>query len=99
MQELQDDDLDYQAEEALTLLGQIVAEQHRFDRFEELARHMGTRHWKRILILADRAVKQRKRQLAVAVFEAALSPGMHEGFLRQKYEQLKKGKWSPDPRR
>ena len=48
MQELQDDDLDYQAEEALTLLGQIVAEQHRFDRFEELARHMGTRHWKRI---------------------------------------------------
>jgi hypothetical protein len=43
MQELQDDDLDYQAEEALTLLGQVVAEQQRFDRFEELARHMGTR--------------------------------------------------------
>jgi hypothetical protein len=98
-QELQDDDLDYQAEEALTLLGQVVAEQQRFDRFEELARHMGTRHWKRIIVLADRAVKQRKRQLAVAVFEAALSPGVHEGFLRQKYEQLKKGKWSPDPRR
>jgi hypothetical protein len=54
---------------------------------------------KRIIVLADRAVKQRKRQLAVAVFEAALSPGTHEGFLRQKYEQLKKGKWSPDPRR
>jgi hypothetical protein len=99
IQELQDNDLDYQAEEALTLLGQVVAEQHRFDRFEELARHMGTRHWKRIIVLADRAVKQRKRQLAVAVFEAALSPGVHEGFLRQKYEQLKKGKWSPDPRR
>jgi hypothetical protein len=98
-QELQDDDLDYQAEEALTLLGQVVAEQQRFDRFEELARHMGTRHWKRIIVLAHRAVKQRKRQLAVAVFEAALSPGVHEGFLRQKYEQLKKGKWSPDPRR
>jgi hypothetical protein len=98
-QELQDDDLDYQAEEALTLLGQIVAEQHRFDQFEALARHMGTRHWKRIVVLADRAVKQRKRPLAVAVFEAALSPGMHEGFLRKKYEQLKKGKWSPDPRR
>ena len=99
MQELQDDDLDYQAEEALTLLGQIVAEQHRCDQFEELARHMGTRHWKRIVVLADRAVKQRKRPLAVAVFEAALSPGAHEGFLRKKYEQLKKGKWSPDPRR
>jgi hypothetical protein len=39
-----------------------------------------------LIVLADRAVKQRKRQLAVAVFEAALSPGVHEGFLRQKYE-------------
>jgi hypothetical protein len=99
LQELQEDDLDYQYEEALALLGQVVAEQHRFDRFEELARQMGTRHWKRIIVLADRAVKQRKRKLAIAVFEAALSPGMHEGFLRKKYEQLKKGKWSPDPRR
>lgn len=99
MEELTGDDLDYQYEEALTLLGQIVAEQNRFERFEELARHMGTRHWKRIVVFADRAVKKRKRQLAVAVFEAALSPGMHEGFLRRKYEQLKKGKWSPDPRR
>jgi hypothetical protein len=52
---------------------------------------MGTRQWKRIVVLADRAVKQRKRSLAIAVFEAALSPGMHEGFLRKKYEQLKKG--------
>jgi hypothetical protein len=99
MQALQADDLDYQYEEALTLLGQIAAEQQRFERFEALARDMGTRQWKRIIVLADRAVKQRKRPLAVAVFEAALSPGMHEGFLRQKYEQLKKGKWSPDPRR
>ena len=99
MEELRGDDLDYQYEEALTLLGQIVAEQNRFERFEELARHMGTRHWKRIVVLADRAVKKRKRQLAVAVFEAALSPGMHEGFLRRKYEQLQKGTWSPDPRR
>ena len=99
MQALQADDSDYQYEEALTLLGQIVAEQHRFQQFEALARHMGTRQWKRIVVLADLAVKQRKRPLAIAVFEAALSPGMHEGFLRQKYEQLKKGKWSPDPRR
>jgi hypothetical protein len=99
MKELKDDDLDYQYEEALTLLGQVAAEQNRFERFEELARHMGTRHWRRIVVLADRAVKKRKRQLAVAVFEAALSPGMHEGFLRKKYEQLRRGKWNPDPRR
>jgi hypothetical protein len=39
-----------------------------------------------LIVLADRAVKQRQRQLAVAVFEAALRPGVPEGFLRQKYE-------------
>jgi hypothetical protein len=60
MEELTGDDLDYQYEEALTLLGQIVAEQNRFERFEELARHMGTRHWKRIVVLADRAVQKRR---------------------------------------
>jgi hypothetical protein len=99
MQALKDDDVDSQAEEALTRLGQVVAEQNRLDRFETLARRLGTRQWKRIIVLADQAVKQRKRPLAVGVFEAALSPGVHEGFLRKKYEQLKKGKWSPDPRR
>jgi hypothetical protein len=50
-------------------------------------------------VLADRAVKKRKRKLAVAVFEAALSPGMHDGFLWKKYEQLQQGKWNPDPQR
>jgi len=33
--ELQDDDLDYQAEKALTWLGHLVAEQNRFDQFEK----------------------------------------------------------------
>lgn len=56
---LRDDDLDYQSEEALTLLGQVVAEQDRFDEFENLARQMGSREWQRILRLADRAMKKR----------------------------------------
>ena len=51
---LLDDDLDYQSEEALTFLGQVVAEQERFDEFEDLARQMGSRAWKRIIRLADR---------------------------------------------
>jgi hypothetical protein len=99
MAELADDDLDYQFETALTLLGRVVAEQNRFDLFEELATEMGTRAWERIIVLVDRAVKKRKRKLAVAVFESALSPGMHEGFLRKKFAQLQRGKWHPDPRR
>ena len=91
-------DLDYQDEHALTLLGQVAAEQNRFELFEELAKAMGTREWKRIIVLADRAIKKRKCKLAVTVLEAALSPGRHEGFLRKKYEQLQRGKWNPDPR-
>ena len=82
----------------MTLLGQVVAQQNQFDLFEELATQMGTRHWERIIVLADRAVKKRKRKLAIAVFEAALGLGSHEDFLRKKYEQLQQGKWNPDPR-
>ncbi len=91
--------LSYQADEALTLLGQVVMEQDRFDEFESLAREMGSRKWERIVKLADRAMKKRKRDLACAVFEAALTPGHHSEFLQKKYDQLKKGKWDPDPRK
>ena len=88
-----------QSEEALTLLGRVVAEQERFDMFEGLAREMGSREWQRVIRLADRAVKKRKRPLACKVFEAALTEGPHLDFLTRKYEQLKRGQWSPDPRK
>jgi hypothetical protein len=97
--ELRADDLRYQSEQALTFLGQIVAEQARLDMFEDLAREMGAREWQRIIRLADRAVKKRKQPLASKVFEAALVEGMHLDFLSKKYEQLKSGKWNPDPRK
>ena len=97
--ELKEDDLEYQSEEALTLLGRVVAEQERFDMFEGLAREMGSRGWQRVIRLADRAVKKRKRPLACKVFEAALTEGSHLDFLTRKYEQLKRGHWSPDPRK
>ena len=93
-----DDDLDYQSEEALTFLGQVVAEQERFDEFEDLARQMGSRAWRRIIRLADIAMKRRKEPLAIKVFEAALTKGDHLDFLTKKYEQLKRGHWSPDPK-
>jgi hypothetical protein len=96
---LHDDDLDYQSEEALTLLGQVVGEQERFDEFEDLARQMGSRAWKRIIRLVDGAMKRGKKPLAIEVFEAALTGGTHLGFLTKKYEQLKRGHWSPDPRK
>ncbi len=99
VEELRADDRTYQSENALTLLGQVAAEQERFDQFEGLAREMASRHWERIIRLADSAMKKHKRALACLVFEAALTAGTHLDFLRKKYDQLKEGHWSPDPRK
>lgn len=99
IEELRGDVLFYQSEKALTLLGQVAGEQERFELFESLAREMAAHHWERIIQLADRAVKKRKRALACQVFEAALTSGSHLDFLRKKYEQLKQDKWNPDPRK
>ena len=89
--ELRADDLEYQSEEALTILGQVVAEQERFDLFEGLAREMGSREWQRVIRLADRAVKKRKRPLACKVFEAALTEGSHLDFLDQEVRATQGG--------
>jgi hypothetical protein len=96
---LLEDDLDYQSEEALTFLGQVVAEQERFDEFEDLARQMGSRAWRRIIRLADSAMKRGKKPLAIKVFEAAMTKGDHLDFLTKKYEKLKQDHWSPDPKK
>lgn len=94
-------DLDSRSEEALTLLGQIAAEQGRFDEFEALAREMEARHWERIMRLTDAAMKGRKRPLAEKVFEAALASqqGWHVEFLQNRYQELKRGEWRSDWKR
>jgi hypothetical protein len=86
--ELSDLELPYQAEEALTLLGLLYAQQKMFDRYVEIARQMGTRAWQRITRLADMAEKHQHFDLAVAVYEACLGPGMQENYLRKKYAEL-----------
>ncbi len=95
---LLDDDLEYESEKALTLLGQVVAEQERFDEFEAVARQMGSRAWRPIIRLADIAMRRRREPLAMKVFEAAMTQGDHLEFLTKKYEQLKLGHWNPDPK-
>jgi len=98
IERLQAEDLDYQAQEALTLLGLVACKQRRYDLFISLAREMKTEHWQRILRLADTAMKARKRDLALLVFEAALQPGFHYDLLRRYHEQLQRGVWKPDLR-
>jgi len=96
---LKSDDLDYQAEKALTLLGQVAWEQRRYELFEPLAGEMGSREWERILRMADAALKGRKRDLAFRVFDLALQPGMHRDYLRSHRDRLRHGRWKPDFKR
>ena len=87
--ELDELDLVYQSEETLTMLGMLCTQQGIFEEFVDLAEVMGTRAWKRITTMAERAEKEGRPELALAVYEAALGPGFHEQFLRKKYEELK----------
>lgn len=86
--ELSDLELSYQAEEALTLLGLLYAQQKMFDRYVEIARQMGTREWQRITRLAEMAEKHQHFDLAIALYEACLGPGMQENYLRKKFTEL-----------
>ena len=45
------------------------------------------------------AMKRRKKPVAIKVFEAAMTKGDHLNFLKERYEKLKRGQWSPDPRK
>lgn len=80
-------ELEYQAEGALTLLGALHVNKRSFERFEELAREMGSRHWERITTMAESAAAGH-RDLAMAVFTAADQPGFHRNYLRQRSRDL-----------
>lgn len=82
-------ELTYHAEKALTMLGLLYVQQRIYDKFVPMAQRMGTRAWERITRMADMALKRRKKDLALAVYEACLGPGSHEAFLRGKYRELK----------
>ena len=95
---LREDDLDYQSEEALTFLGQVVAEQERFDEFEDLAKQMGSRAWRRIIRLADIAMKRQKKPLAIKVFEAALKQGGSPGLPHEEVRETQARSLEPRPK-
>ncbi len=94
-EELLQYELKYQAEETLTLLGLLYTQQCMFDHFIPMAKIMGTRAWERITRMAEMAESQGQIELSLAVYEACFQPGIHERFLRKKYEQLKQ-KYQPE---
>ena len=88
-EELGELELVYHAEKALTMLGMLYVQQRIYDKFVPMAQRMGTREWQRITTMSEMAEKRRKKDLALAVYEACLGPGSHETFLRKKYRELK----------
>lgn len=93
--ELFKEDLFYQFEKSLTMLALLRTQQLQFEEFVPLAKMMGTREWQRITRMAEMAETHQRRDVALAVYEAALpkgdavEPGNHEKYLRQEYEKLK----------
>jgi hypothetical protein len=75
-------DLEYQAERALTLRADLHVAKRRVGAFVDLALEMGSREWQRITTMAEAALRQRRRDLALAIFAAADQPGFHRERLR-----------------
>jgi len=82
--------LTYQAENALTMLGSLYAENYLFNKFIPIAKEMGTREWKRILVLSETAEIKEEYEIALSVFDVAIKEsGNHTEYLRKEYTKLK----------
>ena len=99
-------DLEYQADEALTLRGELHVAKRRFGAFPDLAAEMGSREWQRITTMAEAALRGRRRDLALAIFAAADQPGFHRAHLRDECRRLlgtlpagRRPRAAPSPRR
>lgn len=79
--ELLRDELDYQAEKALTLLGELRVARGNVEHYVGLAEEMGSREWQRIEAMADSAWRGGRHDVAGAVFAAADQPGWHREYL------------------
>jgi hypothetical protein len=82
--------LTYQAENALTMLGSLYAKSCLFNKFIPIAKEMGTRAWKRILVLSEAAEKKEEYEIALSVFDVAIKEsGNHTEYLQKEYAKLK----------
>lgn len=80
--------LEFYAEEALDLLGELYVAKRRYERFVAAAAKMGSEKWERITRMAESALKQGRKDLALAVFAAADQPGFHREYLRRQCMKL-----------
>ena len=60
----------------------------RFTCYVEVASRLGTDHWREVEALATSALRSKRRDLAVEVFQAADRPGRHQQRLRERCTPL-----------
>lgn len=89
-EELKKEELDYQKNVALNFLALLYSQHTIFDKFVPLAKEVGTKSWMPIDTLAKAAEKHQRKNLAIAVYQAALKDesGFHYDSLKKKYEDL-----------
>ena len=78
----------FYAEEALDLLAELYVAKRRYERFVAAAAQIGSGNWQRITTMVEAALKQDRKDLALAVFAAADQPGFHRDYLRQQCMKL-----------
>jgi len=80
--------LDYPADQALEQLAWLAVAGRRFTRYVEVASRLGTDHWREVDALATSALRSKRRDLAVRVFQAADRPGRHQKLLWERCASL-----------
>lgn len=80
--------LDYQADQALQQLAWMAVARRRFSRYTDIARRLGTNHWREIQALAESALRSNRHQLGIDVFRAADRPGWHQDLLQDRCRAL-----------
>ena len=78
----------YQADEALELVAWLHIAGHRYRRYVDTARRLGSDQWMPIVALAESAHTANRHELAVEVFRATDQPGMHRDHLRDRCLKL-----------
>ncbi|MGH9063438.1 MAG: hypothetical protein ACRD0L_05605 [Acidimicrobiales bacterium] len=80
--------LDYPADQALEQLAWLAVAGRRFTCYVEVASRLGTDHWREVEALAESALRSKRRDLAVEVFQAADRPGRHQQRLWERCASL-----------
>ena len=79
---------DFYGDEAEALIAWLVLATGRRDRYLPTAHLLGSGQWKPIVSLAQAALDDKDRELAVQVFRVADQPGRHREFLRTRCREL-----------